>query len=177
MESQRLAISALATSLQSNTTTVSTAKLATTMTDLLMGPTAAGDSRYKAVAYPTGTTARGVLVSTLTTAQQAAVKAVVQAWAATQAADVAQTLLGVYLTDTALASTYVAYAPGTGGVADFGDYPNASALPGNAGNSYLRIDGPRVWIEFIVASDGTLTGNVNYRSVWRDKVADYGGQY
>ncbi len=184
MESQRLAISALATSLQSSTTTVSTAKLATTMTDLLMGPTASGDTRYKAVAYPSGTTGRGVLVSTLTTAQQAAVKAVVQAWAATQAADVAQTLLGVYLTDTALASTYVAYAPGTGGVADFGAYPNASALPGNAGNSYLRIDGPRVWIEFIVASDGTLststntlTANVHYRSVWRDKVADYGGQY
>ena len=184
MESHRLAVSALATSLQSSTTTAtvttSPAMLATTMTDLMMGPTISGDTRYKTVAYPTGTTGRGVLVSTLTAAQQTAVKAVVQAWVATQAADVAQALLGVYLTDTALASTYVAYAPGIGGAADFGVFPNSSALPGNAGNSYLRIDGPRVWIEFIVKSDdalGALTGNVYYRSVWRDKVADYGGQY
>jgi len=189
MENQRTAVSALAISLQSSSSTTTTttatvtaspAMLPNTMTDLLMGPTPSGDTRYKTVAYPTGTTGRGVLVGTLTSAQQAAVKTVVQAWVATQAAGVAQALLGVYLTDTALANTYVAYAPGIGGVPDFGAFPNSSALPGNASNSYLRIDGPQVWIEFIVASDGIPSapmGNVYYRSVWRDKLADYGAQY
>lgn len=177
MENQRLSVSSLVTSLQSSTATFAAAKLLTSMSDLQQAPSSTSDEIYKTVGYPTGTTGRGVLVSTLTAAQQAAVTAVVQAWVKTQATDVAETLLGAYLTETALASTYVAYAPGAGGTVDFGAFPNASALPGSAGNSYLRIDGPRVWIEFIVKSESTLTGNVYYRSVWRDKLADYGGQY
>jgi hypothetical protein len=147
------------------------------MTDLVYGPTAAGDVRYKNQSYPTGTTSRGALYTTLNSTQQAAVKAMVQAWAATQTADLADNLLNAYLADTALASTYVAYAPGLGGRADFSSYPNASALPGSTGNSYLRIDGPRVWIEFLVQSNGSTAGRVHYRSVWRDKQADYGGRF
>ena len=178
METQRVAVSSLASALVADSAVVSVAKLLTTRTDLLMGPTSAGDTRYRAVGYPTGTSGRGVLASKLSTAQQAAVQAVIQAWVNTQATDVAQTLLDAYLASDAFAATYVAYAPGTGGSADFEGYPNAKSLPGSANNSYLRIDGPRVWIEFIVASmDNTLAGYVHYRSVWRDKTADYGGQY
>ena len=79
---------------------------------------------------------------------------------------------------SALATTYVAYAVGLGGSADFGPYPNAKAKPGSASNSYLRVDGPAVWIEFLVKSeDGTAATNVYYNSIWRDKLADYGGQF
>ena len=61
---------------------------------------------------------------------------------------------------------------------DFGPYPNAKAKPGSASNSYRRVDGPAVWIEFLVKSeDGTAATNVYYNSIWRDKLADYGGQF
>ncbi|MDB5850011.1 MAG: Immunoglobulin protein [Rhodoferax sp.] len=177
MEAQRSAVSALAQALQGDAVVAAAAKLASTPADLLMGPGAVSDSNYKTIAYPSGTSGRGVLLASLNDAQKAAVSAVIQAWVKTQATDVAESLLASYLGDAALAATYVAYGPGSGGTADFGEYPNANALPGSAANSYLRIDGPRVWIEFQVRSDGTAAGRVFYRSVWRDKLADYGGRY
>lgn len=181
LETQRLAVSALATAVQASTVTASAAKLSVSISDLMFAPTAQGDLRFKALSYPSGTSDRGVLYGSLSSTQQAAVKAMIEAWVKTQAADVADNLLAAYESDTALATTYVAYAPGTGGTADFGAFPNASAQPLGAVNSYLRIDGPRVWIEFIVKTDGTqsgfLTSTVYYQSLWRDKLADYGGQY
>ena len=181
MEAQRLAVSALATAVQSSTVTASAAKLSVNMSDLMFSSTALGDAKFKVLGYPTGTVGRGVLYSSLSTSQQAAVKGMIEAWVKTQAADVADALLAAYEANTALAATYVAYSPGSGGAADFGAYPNASALPLTSANSYLRIDGPRVWIEFLVKSDSTQTGflmnTVYYQSIWRDKVADYGGQY
>lgn len=177
MESQRQAVATLATALQGDAATAVSAKLPVTLSDLVWGPSLTGDTLYKAQAYPNGTTGRGVLYSALSAAQQAAVKAVLQAWAQTQAADVAEALLSVYVTDAALASTYVAYAPGNSGRADFSAYPNASALPGATANSYLRVDGPRAWIEFLVKGGTLNTDPVHYRSVWRDKLADYGGRY
>jgi hypothetical protein len=181
LEAQRLAVSALAASVQSSTVTASLAKLSVSMSDLMFSSTALGDARFKVLPYPTGTTGRGVIYTRLSTGQQAGVKAVIEAWAKTQAADVAEALLAAYESDAALATTYIAYAPGNGGTADFGAYPNASALPLTSANSYLRIDGPRVWIEFLVKADTTQTGflmnTVYYQSVWRDKLADYGGLY
>ena len=181
MEAQRIAVSALATAIQASTVTASLAKLSVSMSDLMFSSTALGDVRFKVLSYPTGTTGRGVLYSSLSSSQQAAVKGMIESWAKTQAADVADALLTAYEADTALASTYIAYSPGTSGTADFGAYPNASALPLSTSNSYLRIDGPRVWIEFLVKSDSTQTGflanTVYYQSIWRDKLADYGGQY
>ncbi|MBK6649890.1 MAG: DUF3500 domain-containing protein [Betaproteobacteria bacterium] len=181
METQRLAVSALATAVQSSTVTAAAAKLSVNMTDLMFAPTALGDARFKALAYPTGTIGRGVLYNSLSSSQQAAVKSMIEAWVKTQAADVADSLLTAYEADSALAGTYVAYSPGGGGTADFSAYPNASALPLASANSYIRIDGPRVWIEFLVKADSSQTGflanTVYYQSVWRDKQADYGGQY
>jgi hypothetical protein len=109
--------------------------------------------------------------------QQAYVRAAVAAWVDTQAADVASTLLAAYLSDDALKDTYVAYGVGQGGKADFGAYPNAGAAPLDAQHSYIRIDGPRVWIEFVV-QQGVLYGtNIHYHTLWRDKTADYGGSF
>jgi len=91
---------------------------------------------------------------------------------------VAATLLGAYLADDALANTYVAYGVGQNGVkADFSAYPNAAASPLDAQHSYIRIDGPRVWIEFIVVPGSANPNQVAYRAVWRDKLADYGGSF
>jgi hypothetical protein len=173
-------VAALATSVQADATVSAAAKLTTTISDLRMASTAATDTAFKTIAYPTGTTGRGVLYSAMNAQQQAQVKDAIGAWVKTQSADVAQSLLDTYLADAALAQTYVAYAVGGGGSADFGAYPNANALPASAANSYLRIDGPRVWIEFLVKADDAnagTSGTVHYRSVWRDKVADYGARF
>lgn len=181
LETQRAAVAALAAALRGDAGTSAAARLPVTMTNLLMAPSQAGDPAYRSTAYPTGTNNRGVLVGQLTATQQAAVKAMVEAWVKTQAADVAQKLLDSYLSSDALAATYVAYGNGVGGSPDFDAYPNAKALPANAANSYLRIDGPRLWIEFIVRAEGNVGGDlaaqVYYTSVWRDKTADYGGRY
>lgn len=44
----------------------------------------------------------------------------------------------------------------------------------NAENDYVRIDGPSVWIEFSLQPGRSIPG-IHPHSVWRDKVADYGG--
>ncbi len=178
LETQRVAVSALATALQGSTASASAARLGSAPADLLAAPTGTTDNAFRSVAFPTGATGRGMLYTSMSDAQKEAVKAAVQAWVRTQATDVAQTLLDAYLSDAALAATYVGYGAGAGGRADFGEYPNANALPASAANSYLRIDGPRVWIEFVVRqSDVGVGASVFYRSIWRDKVADYGGQF
>jgi hypothetical protein len=65
------------------------------------------------------------------------------------------------LSDTALASTYVAYA-GSGDVTTSG--------------SYIRVDGPRVWIEFSVQRGVIFSSDIHFHTIWRDKVGDYGGK-
>ncbi|WP_326543193.1 DUF3500 domain-containing protein [Pseudorhodoferax sp.] len=181
LQAQRAAVAALAAALRDDSSSSVAARLPLPVTALLMAPDADSDTAYRAATYPSGTTGRGVRVDRLDTAQQAAVKAVVEAWVKTQAADVAQTLLDAYLASDALNATYVAYGNGVGGSPDFDAYPNAKALPASAANSYLRIDGPRVWIEFLVRSEdgvgGALSAQVYYSSVWRDKVADYGARF
>ena len=174
MEKQRAAVYRLAESIYADSATSSAAKLTGTFTDVLMGATGSTDGNFKTLAYPTS--ARGVAYSALNAAQKLNVKAAIEAWVSTQAGDVASTLLAAYLSDDALAATYVAYGVGQNGVkADFSAYPNAASSPLEAQHSYLRIDGPRVWIEFVVQEGVGYRNNVHYHTIWRDKTADYGG--
>ena len=113
-------------------------------------------------AYPTTTTGRGVLYSTLSAADQEKAKTFIRAYVNTQSAEVATDLLNSYLSDTALAATYVAYA-GPANVA--------------TSNSYFRIDGPRVWIELSVQGGVIIRNEPHYHGIWRDKLADYGGNF
>lgn len=175
LEAQRLAVYNLATAIQADSSVASAAKLSGTFTDVIMGAVNSADSNYGSLAYPTS--GRGVLYSALNSTEQAYVQAAIEAWVNTQASDIASTLLAVYLSDTALASTYVGYGVGTGGSADFSAYPNSLSSPLNAQHSYLRIDGPRVWIEFVVQQGVAYTSYVHYHSLWRDKTADYGAQF
>ena len=39
------------------------------------------------------------------------------------------------------------------------------------------MDGPRIWIEFGVQQGVLYNAQVHYHSIWRDKTADYGGQF
>lgn len=138
------------------------ALLSGTYSDLLFGANGSGgiDGTYPK-SYPSGITGRGVLYTSLSTTDQAKVKAAIQSYVNTQASEYASDLLSAYLSDSALAQTYLAYAGG-GNVTTNG--------------SYLRVDGPRVWIEFSVQRGVIFSSDIHYHSIWRDKSGDYGGR-
>jgi hypothetical protein len=176
MEKQRKAMYDLAEAIQSDSTAAAAARLSGTFTDVIMGASGNTDANFKSLSYPTS--GRGMQYSVMNTAQQSYVRAAIRAWVQNQASDVAAILLAAYLSDEALSSTYVAYGVGQNGVkADFSAYPNAAAAPLDAQHSYIRIDGPRVWIEFVVQQGVVYGGDVHYHTIWRDKTADYGGSF
>ncbi len=157
LEKQRAAAYAPSQTLTSNTSAV----LSGTFDDVLMGVngTTGHDTNYPQT-YPTS--GRGALYSALSTTQQALVKTYIEAWVDDQNSTISVPLLALYESDTALASTYVGYT-GTGALTTQGDY--------------IRIDGPRVWIEFVVQNGVVFPSQVHYHSIWRDKTADYGGDF
>lgn len=175
LEQQRRAVYDLAESIQADSSSAASAKLSSTFTDVAMGANGNTDGNFKSLAYPT--TGRGLQYGAMSAAQQAYVRAAIAAWVDTQAADVASTLLSAYLSADALKDTYVAYAVGQGGKADFSAYPNSLASPLSSQHSYIRIDGPRVWIEFVVQQGVLYNTNIHYHTLWRDKTADYGGSF
>ncbi len=112
--------------------------------------------------YPSGTTGRGVLYTALTSAQQSQVRDMIEAWCDDADDATAKTILAPYKEKKTLAQTYVGYS-GDGTLAIQGDY--------------IRIDGPRVWIEFVVQNGIVFNASYHYHTIWRDKVADYGGDF
>ena len=56
---------------------------------------------------------------------------------------------------------------------DAGDFPAANSTSATGEHSYIRIDGPSIWIEF-VDTRSQSTPNIHYHSVYRDKTNDYG---
>ncbi len=123
------------------------AKLAGTINDILMGPSV-DSGKFPAT--------EGVSVGDLSAAQQQLVLAAIAAWVDDAAPAEAASLLATYEAD--LSKTTIAYA-------------NSTTVDGE--NTYLRIDGPRVWIE-LVNTRSQSTPNVHYHGVYRDKTDDYG---
>jgi hypothetical protein len=176
MEKQRAAVYNLAEAIYADSASSAAAKLSGTFTDVIMGASGNSDGNFKSLVYPTS--GRGLQYSAMSAKQQTYVRAAIEAWVNTQASDVAATLLGAYLADDALANTYVGYGVGQNGVkADFSAYPNAVASPLEAQRSYIRIDGPRVWIEFVVQQGVVYGTDIHYHTIWRDKTNDYGGSF
>lgn len=176
MERQRAAVYNLAEALYADSSTSAAAKLSGTFTDVIMGASGNSDGNFKSLVYPTS--GRGLQYSAMSARQQSYVRTAIEAWVNTQASDVASSLLGAYLADDALANTYVGYGVGQNGVkADFSAYPNSVSSPLEAQHSYIRIDGPRVWIEFVVQQGIVYGTDVHYHTIWRDKTNDYGGSF
>jgi len=174
LDVQRSAVYNLAEALQTDSTTKTAAVLSGTYTDVTMGAnTATGCDSNFPVTYPSGSTGRGVAVSSLSTAQKNLVKSVISAWTAMAPRTVANTLNNAYTSDSALSQTYVGLGLGSSGRADFPAKPSGLSSQ----QSYLRIDGPRVWIEFVVQQGVAYSTQVHYHSLWRDKIADYGGNF
>ncbi|MCV2369598.1 DUF3500 domain-containing protein [Roseateles oligotrophus] len=158
MLAQRTAAASLGTTL----TSYSGALLSGTYADLLFGANGSGgiDGSYPK-SYPSGSSGRGLLYTALSAADQEKVKTLIRSYVNTQASEYSEDLLGAYLSDAALAQTYVAYAGG-GNVTSSG--------------SYFRVDGPRVWIEFSVQRGIIVSNDIHFHTIWRDKTGDYGGR-
>ncbi|MFT3710885.1 MAG: DUF3500 domain-containing protein [Archangium sp.] len=124
-----------------------------------------GDARTTSSAYPAGSNRKGVLVSSMTSAQQALVVAAIEQWARQYPPEVADGLMSAYSSSAAFADTYFAWG-------------GSSAGPDKDVNgSYLRIDGPRCWIELSVQGGVVIRNVSHYHSVFHDKQYDYGGEF
>ena len=119
------------------------AKLAARFRDVYVGP--GRDGKFPA-------TSEGVPVSELSAASKDLVKQVIAAW--TGDSPQADEYRKFYFAE--LDRVKVSYS-GSPAIADNGDY--------------VRIDGPRVWIEFC------CQGEDHYHTIWRDRVTDYGAEF
>lgn len=120
--------------------------------DVLVGP--GNDGGFPAES-------EGILVSALSEEQQELVKEAIKSWVSDVNKEDQEALLDAYFSEDAWAETYIAWS--------------GSTSPEDQG-SYIRIDGPRVWIEFTVQGGIVYRDQVHFHTIWRDKTADYGGE-
>ncbi|MEU8657400.1 DUF3500 domain-containing protein [Actinoplanes philippinensis] len=119
------------------------ARTADAYDDLVMGP--GSDTGYP--------DPEGLSYTKLDTKQKALVKAAIRDWVGDAADAFAGPLLDLY--DSQLDRTTIAYS---------------GTIEEQTGGAYMRIDGPRVWIEWI----NTEAAGFHYHTVYRDKLVDYG---
>lgn len=131
--------------------------------DVLLGPDEYGTGSTSAVVFPSGSDRGALLASSLDADQLALLTAVINEWVGDFDPAVADELRSTYTSAEALAETYVAFA---------GD---ASGPDVDAEGTYMRIDGPRVWIELACQGGVIVRGETHFHTIFRDKTADYGG--
>ena len=146
------------------------AKLSGTFTDVVKGVFMAGppgpdfkggtDSNFPH-SYPAGDADRGIKVGALTPDERALVRAAIESYTALPGNAISTALLAAYENPAALDDTFVGFA----GSPDF-----------STKGSYVRIDGPRVWMEFVVQPAIAKPEDLHYHALWRDKQSDYGGE-
>ncbi|MCG8613320.1 MAG: DUF3500 domain-containing protein [Pseudomonadales bacterium] len=129
--------------------------------DVLIGPD--NGSGVLPDDYPAGSNRTGMLVSDMNEDQQALVIAAIKQWVSDYPDDSVAELLDVYTSAEAFADTYVAWA---------GD--ETAGVDVDVSGTYMRIDGPRLWIEITCQSGVVITGQTHYHTMFRDKTMDYG---
>jgi len=125
---------------------LATAKLSGIFDDLVMGPGA--DTGYP--------TAEGIPYTELTPQQQETVRTIIGLWVEDADPAVSDPLMTKYLSQ--LDQTVIGWS--------------GSTDPAAVG-SYLRIDGPSFWLEYLNAKSQS-TADAHYHTVYRDKEIDYG---
>lgn len=148
-------------------TTFTTAHLSGTFGDVVIGPQEYGTGSYAnaQAKFPTGSNRTGVLVSSLSAEQRALVTKAIELWVRDYAPETADALLADYTSDAAYADTYVAW----GGTA-------SSKIDVDVNGTYMRIDGPRAWIELACQAGAVIQNVTHYHTIYRDKSYDYGDQ-
>ncbi len=164
---QSTAMAALATAISKHPL----AHLNGTFTDVVKGvevtfvpnaPPIGGNDTGFPIQYPTDAADRGVPYSELSAPDQQLVRQAVESYTALPGKSLTAALLKAYESPPALAETFVGYS----GAANL-----------SANESYVRIDGPRLWIEFVVQPGVAYPKQMHYHALWRDKQADYGGEF
>lgn len=143
---ERDALAAMLASL--STSELASAKLTSNFNDIVLGPN-------KDWSFPT--TKSGIKCSQLTAAQKNLVIAAIKTYVDDIDDSNAAKFMSLYTSQ--IDDTYISYA-------------NTAAL--SAKGDYVRIDGPRVWIEYSV-QNGIILSPTHPHSVWRDHQSDYGG--
>jgi len=142
-----------------------------TFSDILIGPVEANTGSYANVTTKfsaiAASSTRGVLVSSLTTAQQALVTAAISQYTSDYDSTTAARLLSDY--QAGYGSTYVAWANAAGTYSSSG--PDITTQ-----GTYMRIDGPRVWIEIAIQNGIVISSQTHYHMMYRDKTYDYYNQ-
>jgi hypothetical protein len=147
IEQERAAFSALLKGLSASE--LSTAKSASTFSDILLGPGKDGQ-------FPSSRS--GLKIGDLSAAKKELVLTVIKTYV--QDVDDANAALILAKYSAELDNTYLSYSGGT---------------EVNAQNDYVRIDGPSVWIEYSAQGGIVIRGVSHPHSVWRDRISDYGG--
>lgn len=146
----------------SGSTLLNSAKLSGSYGDVLVGPVEYATGSYTSVAARYPTSDRGLLVSSLSAEQQALVVAAMRQFVADYDSTTTERIIADYTSSSALASTYVAWTSPSGA------YPNV-----DVNGTYMRIDGPRVWIEIACQGGIVVQGQTHYHMIYRDKEYDY----
>ncbi|WP_428737359.1 DUF3500 domain-containing protein [Sulfurimonas sp.] len=132
-----------------------------TYSDVLVGPEYevgyADTSRYP-------TSSRGLSVSELSDAQKEVLIASIEEWVADYSGDIYDPLIADYTSDDALSETYIAWAGS-----------QSAGIDVDTSGTYMRIDGPRVWIEIACQTGVIISSKTHYHAMYRDKEMDYGG--
>ncbi len=146
------------------------AKLSGTFTDVVKGVFTSGppgpnmkggtDTNFPHT-YPAGDRDRGIEVGALTREQRQRVREAIESFTSLPGNAISAPLLAAYLEAGALDATYV----GISGSPDF-----------SVKGSYVRIDGPRIWMELVVQPAIAKPQELHFHALWRDKQADYGGE-
>ena len=144
---EREAFAALLGSLNSNEQ--ATARLSVSFRDVLLGPGRDGQFPNEKL---------GIKVGSLSAAQKKLVLNAIKLYVNDLDPATVAPVLAQYTAD--LDNTYVGYS-GSGTISQDGDY--------------IRVDGPRVWIEYSGQGSRDIPGTVHPHSVWRDHQTDYGG--
>lgn len=131
-----------------------------TYSDVLMGPD--NGSGSMPTGFTEGEERAGVLVYELSSEQQAQVIEAIEAWVADYPADVADPLIADYTSEEALADTYIAWAGS-----------QEAGVDVDVANTYMRIDGPRLWIEMACQNGVVVSDETHYHTMFRDKQMDY----
>jgi hypothetical protein len=148
MEQERQAFAKLLGSLSPSEQAA--ARLSTTFHDMLLGP--GQDDQFPA-------TRLGLRIGTLSASKQQLVLRALKTYSDDLDAATAAAVLARYTAE--LPATYLAYV-GSGTLSQGGDY--------------VRLDGPRLWLEYSGQESRDFPGTVHPHSVWRDRLSDYGGK-
>lgn len=147
LDNEKNSMAAMLTGLTA--TQLSSAKLISAFTEVSLG--AGKDGQFP-------TTKAGIPVSSLNASQKALVLAAIKPWTLDVDDVTGEAMLKIY--EQELNNTYISYA-GNATLTQSGDY--------------VRIDGPSVWIEFLVKPGVVTPADVQYLSMYRDRKRDYGG--